>query len=98
MKTAWNRFRTARLLSVVFLIIGLELQIFETFVLNEPATSMLVNRYGAEANTTHSAVQRAMVEAGSSRATWTPAPWLGRSLLSLGVVLLAYGTLARRWK
>jgi len=98
MKIPWDQFRTARLLAVVLLVIGIQLQVVDTFVLNDSASILLVNQFGADASTPKGAVQRVMVDSGSRSAEWTPEPWFGRSLISLGVVLLSYGTLGRRWK
>ena len=98
MKFPWNRFRTARILAIVLFIIGLQLQVVDTFVFNESISMRLVDRYGAEADTPRGAMQRVAVESGSRRIEWTPAPWIGWSLLSAGIVVLTYGVLGNRWR
>ena len=71
----YDRFRLTRVIAAVMIFFGLQLQVVETFVFNEAASRVLVDRFGADSRSPKGAVQRAMVESGSRRAELTiPSP------------------------
>ena len=93
-----DRFKAARFVGVILLLVGVELQIVESLVLNEPATRCLVDQYGDPPATPQGAIQRFMVDSNSRRAVVTPPRWVGWSAISAGCVAFAYGLWGGRWK
>ena len=94
----FDRFMLARYAGILLLLAGALLQIVESFVLTSEATSFLIDQYGNSPSSAKGSLQRMMVESGSHRFTITPPQWIRWSTLSVGLVLLAYGVWARRWK
>lgn len=81
------------LAGLVVLMLGLQMRMVETYVLNERASSFISERLPALASTDDSL----MPSAGPKpRKTLHPPTWLGYAVISLGAVLVLHSLAMRR--
>ena len=78
-------------LGVVLLLFGLQLRTVEAFVCSPQATQVLADWAGPQKETAQGALHRFVVEKTEHRHVFTPPPWAGWAVLSLGFVLFAHG-------
>lgn len=94
----FNAYRLALAAGTVLLLLGLQFRVIHSVELTRDTTAVLARWTEPEPDSAQGAARQVAVAAARPRATVTPPPWLGLSLMSAGVVAIAYGLLGRRWK
>jgi hypothetical protein len=84
-------YRTAIIVGIVLLVLGLQMRTVESYVLTPETTRFLARWVGPDPGTASGAVQQVVAANLPVRKTITPARWLGWAFISVGIVLAAYG-------
>lgn len=82
---------------IVLLLWGLQLRAVESYVCTPDATALLSRWFGPPENSAQGRLQRIVVDTASPQKVFTPAPWFGWAVLSIGGVLTCHGILAH-WR
>ncbi len=81
-------------LGVLLILLGVEFRMVESFVLNEKASKVVIERFGNRLQSAAAARPDLPLpfaqEKRPLRYTWTPPEWLGWALLSIGSVLVLH--------
>ena len=77
------------------LVVGLELQVVDSFVLSTGATRALATWTGPVAPSASNNFRQMMMDVSAYRSVISPPAWISWALLSAGGVLTAHGLLQR---
>ncbi|MEQ8784693.1 MAG: hypothetical protein RIC55_00265 [Pirellulaceae bacterium] len=82
---------------IVLLLIGVQLRLVDSYVLNPTATGVLARITGPPAESPQGSIRQLVVETTSPKKQLRPWPWLGWACLSLGTVLTSFGVM-HKWR
>ena len=94
----FNAYRLSLIVGTVLLLIGLQFRIIHSVELTQGATAVLARWTGPDPDSVEGTARQVVVATARPRADIVPPPWLGWSLMSVGVIGIAYGLLGKRWK
>lgn len=85
------------MLGLVILLLGLQVRMVETFVLNEKASRFVAERLTPVLTDGEDSNRLTLASAGPTpRRTLRPPAWLGYSLMSIGAVLILHSLAMKR--
>jgi hypothetical protein len=85
------------ILGMVLLLLGLQVRMVETYVLNEKASRFLAERFTASVTDADGTVRPFVPALGPTpRRTLRPPVWLGYALMSVGGVLMLHSLAMKR--
>jgi hypothetical protein len=85
------------MLGLVILLLGLQMRMVETFVLNEKASRFVAERLTPAMSEADEGGRSYLASVGpTQRRTLRPPPWLGYALMSIGAVLILHSLAMKR--
>ena len=84
------------MIGLVFLFLGIQLRIIDSYVLNEGATQILAKNEAAQQPTFFRQASYLSSQAATPRKVVRPPEWLGWFLCSVGAVLIMHSLAMRR--